>query len=168
MLICGTTPDARRVAKEDPTEAVQRGDAFLDARATTIGHPDQRHAGVDCEILDLVDLLGVCLAERAAKDGEVLAVQTDPASHDRAETGDDAVGVRAEVVETDPVRAVSNEGVDLLERVGIKEVLDAFARRHLALLQLGFDRPFGAGSACFLLTAREILESFGAQAARGL
>ncbi len=41
------------------------------------------------------------LAERSAKDREVLAVDADPSIIDRSEAGDDAVGIGVGVIESD-------------------------------------------------------------------
>ena len=88
--------DARRfdVAEEDAAVRREGHDAFLDARAAAVVEADERCADRLGEIHDLVDLLGVDLAERAAEDREVLGEDEDLAAVDHPPAGDHAVGER--------------------------------------------------------------------------
>ena len=56
------------IAVEDAAVAVKRHDALLDARATRVVETDDRHPDRKREIHDLVDLLGVRLAECSPED----------------------------------------------------------------------------------------------------
>ncbi len=91
------------------------------------------------EIHHLVDLLGEHLAERAAEDGEVLREEEHLAAVDRAPAGDDAVGERPVVLDAEAVRAVAGEHVELDERAGVEQLLDALARGQLAPGVLALD-----------------------------
>ena len=133
---------------------MQRRDALLDPRAGTIVQADDRQAHGRRHVHDLLDLLAVRLAERSAEDREVLGEDADLSSVDRAEAGDDTVGVRARVLKSHARRAVARQHVEFLERVLVEEVLDTFARGHLALGLVSLDRGLTTrearlGLACF-------------------
>ena len=87
-----------------------------------------------------MDLLGEHLAERAAEDGEVLAEDEHLAAVDRAPAGDDAVGERSGVLDAEAVGAVAGEHVELDERAGVEQEVDALAGGELAPLVLALDR----------------------------
>jgi len=88
---------------------------------------------------DLADLLGVRFRQRTAEHREVLAEHEHEPSVDRAVAGDHAVARHARLAHAEVVTAVLDEHVPLLERVGIEQQLEAFARRELALGMLRFD-----------------------------
>ncbi len=111
------------------------------------------------EVHDLVDLLAEHLAERATEHGEVLAEDAHLAAVDRPEAGDHPVGVGPPGLEAHPRRAVAGQEVQLLEAVGVEEVLDALAGRHLAPFVLALDRLRRAGVAGLLLAALQFGES---------
>ena len=138
---------ARRlhVAREDPAVRVERHDTFLDARAGAVVEADHRRADGLGEVHHLVDLLGEHLAERAAEHGEVLAEHEHLATVDRSPPGDDAVGERPRVLDAEPVGAVAGEHVELDERAGVEQQLDALAGGELAALVLALDRRGAPG-----------------------
>ena len=82
----------------------------MDPRAGALVDPDDGGAGLDRQVHDLDDLLAVDLAERAAEDGHVLAEDRDGPAVDRAVAGDDAVAVRAVLLDAEVVRAVEQTG----------------------------------------------------------
>lgn len=82
------------VVPEDVGEHGQRCYAFLDARAAAVVDAHHRAAIAEGEFLDLDDLLAVDLAQGAAVDAEVLAVDGDQAAINSAVAGDDSVTQR--------------------------------------------------------------------------
>jgi hypothetical protein len=58
--------------------------------------------------------------------------------------GDDGVAPRAVLLHVELERAVANVGVELLERAGVEQLLDALARRVLALRVLLLDGRLGS------------------------
>src|SRR5690625_7068670 len=68
-------PGGTGVAAEDPREHGQRSHAILDAGAAAVQDPDDRHPGAQRQILDLLDLAPVGIAQLPATDGEVLSDQ---------------------------------------------------------------------------------------------
>ena len=134
--------DARgvHVAAEDLAVEAEGDHALLDARAGALVDADDRAAGLDREVHHLGDLLAVDLAQRAAEDGEVLAEDAHHAAVDLAVAGDDAVAVRAVLLQPERGRAVPRELVELDEGALVEEHLDALARGLAALRVLLLDR----------------------------
>ena len=130
------------VAQEDVAVGAERDDALLDARAAGVVDADHGAADLGRQVHDLAHLLGHHLAERAAEDGEVLAEDADRAAVDRAVAGDDGVAPRPVLLHVEVVRAVADERVELLERAGVEQLLDALAG--------GAACPWRAASRCGL------------------
>ena len=84
------------------------------------------------ELLDLDDLLAVDLAQRAAVDGEVLAVDGHGAAVHGAVAGDQAVAQRLLLLHAEGGGAVHGQGVELHEGAGVQEQVDALAGGVLA------------------------------------
>ena len=82
------------VAAENITEAGQGGHSLLDACAAALIDADKGTTSLDGEVNDFADFLAVDFAEGSAEDSDVLAEYTNRATMDRADTGDDPVGVR--------------------------------------------------------------------------
>ena len=78
-----------------------------------------------------------------------------------APTGDDTVGERAVLLDAEAVRAVAGEHVELDERAGVEQQLDALAGGELAPLVLAPDRRLGAGVQRLFLQLAELLEALG-------
>ena len=152
------TPEACGVAAEDLAVLAEGDDALLDARAAGVEHADDRHAGLEREVHDLDDLLAGDLAERAAEDGEVLAVDGDLAAVDGAGSGDDRVAVRALLLHAEGVGAVAHELVEFDEGAVVEQLLDALARGLLALGVLLLDRRLAAGRHGLVVAALEVGE----------
>jgi hypothetical protein len=121
------------VALEDAAVAGERGDALLDTGARSVAEADDGCARRLGEVHQLVDLLGVGLAQRAAEDPEVVGVREDGAAVDLAPAGDDTVGVRALVLQPESRGTVPAEPLDLVEGALVEEELDAFPGGELAL-----------------------------------
>ena len=133
------------VAPEDLGVAAQRDDALLDARAAGVVDADERAAEAHGEIHDLADLLGEGLAERPAEDREVLREDAHaPAVHETV-ARDDAVAVGAPLHHVEVRVAVADVGVQLDERAGVEEGLDALARGALPSFVLSRDGALVAG-----------------------
>ena len=137
--ICGHDAGRQDVAQEDLRVAAQRRDALLDPRAAGIVEADDRRPDLHREVHDLADLLGVRLGQRAAEDREVLAEDEDQPPVDGAVAGDDAVAEEVLPVEAELRRAVGDERVELDERPGIEQQVEALARRQLAPGVLALD-----------------------------
>ena len=152
------TPGRRGVAAEDLAVLAERDHALLDARAARVEDADDRHAGLQGELHDLDDLLAGDLAERAAEDREVLRVHGDLAAVDGAGAGDDRVAVGALGLHAERVGAVAHELVELDERAGVEQLVDALARRLLALGVLLLDRRLAARRHGFVVAHLEVGE----------
>ncbi len=129
------------VALEDAAVAGERRDALLDAGAGAVAQAHDGRAGGLGEVHQLVDLLGVGLAEGAAEDAEVVGVGEDRTALHLAPAGDDAVGVRLLVLEAEAGGAVPTEGLGLGERALVEEEFQALAGGELALGLLGLGGP---------------------------
>jgi hypothetical protein len=92
----------------------------LDTRPPAVVEADDRRADRLGEIHDLVDLLGVHLAERPTEEREVLGEDEHLAAVHRPPTGHDAVGERTVVLDAEAVGAVAGEHVELDERPVVK------------------------------------------------
>ena len=142
MITRNLRNDARgqHIALEHLAIAAERRNAFLDAGAAGVEQADDRRAVAQRHVLDLGDLGGVGLGERAAEHGEVLGEDIDDAAVDRAPAGDDAVaGDLVVLVHAEIDAAMLHEHVEFLERAVVEEKFDAFARGELAALVLGVD-----------------------------
>ena len=93
---------------------------------------------------DLADLLRVRFGQRAAKDSEVLAVDEHQPAVDRAVAGHHAVARNLLVRHAEVVAAMLDEHVPFFEALRIKQEIEAFARRQLALGVLGVDALLSA------------------------
>ena len=84
------------------------------------------------------------LRQRAAEDGEVLAVDEDQPAVDRAVADDHTVAGDLLVRHAEVVAAVLDEHVPFLEARRVEQELEAFARRQLALGVLRVDALLAA------------------------
>ncbi len=141
MITRDLRDDARRdhVALEHLAVTAERRDAFLDARAAGVEQADDRRPRLHRHVLDLDDLAGVGLRQRAAEHREVLGEDEDGAAVDRAPAGDDAVAGDFLRAHAELGRAVLDEHVELLERALVHQQVDALARGELAALVLRLD-----------------------------
>ena len=127
--------DARglHIAVEDLAVQAQGYDALLDPRTSRVVDADDRAASLEREVHDLDDLLAEDLSQGSAKHGEVLCEDAHGSPVDGAVAGDHAVAVGALGIETEVVRTVTCERVDLLEGTLVEECLDPLHRGELAL-----------------------------------
>jgi hypothetical protein len=141
---------------EDAAVGGQRHRALLDAGAGAVVDAHHRGTHLERHVHDLVDLLGEHLAERPAEEREVLREHEHLAPIDLAPAGDDAVGVG-------PLghvgAAVAGQHVELMERAGVEQVLDALAGEHLPPVVLALDRALRTRGAGLLLAGLQIFES---------
>ena len=103
--------------------------------------------------------MGVLLAEAAARDGEVLCVGVDQTAVDRAVARDDAVARHVLLVHAEVRAAVLDEHIELDERILVKELLEALARRVFSLSML-FLNASGATTLTDVLLHRVHLSNF--------
>ena len=129
----------QHVAQEDLGIPAQRRHALLDPRPAGVVEPDDRRADLHREVHDLADLLGVRLRQRSAEHREVLREDEDQASVDGAVAGDDAVAEEVLAIQPELRRAVGDECVELDERSGVEEEVEALARGELAPGVLALD-----------------------------
>ena len=139
----------QHVAQEHLAIAAERRHALLDARAAGVEQADDGCAVLQRHVLDLGDLPGVRLAERAAEHREVLGENIDDAAVDGAPAGDHAVAGDLGLLHAELGAAVFDVHVELLERVVVHEQADALACRELAPLVLGIDAHLPAAQARF-------------------
>ena len=128
--------------------ACQRRHTFLNTCTAGIIQPDHRRTDFHGLIHDLADLLGMRLAQRAAKNGKVLREHENGSSVDRSVSGDHAVTGNPVVRHTEIGTAMLNEHVPLFETVFVKEQTDSLTRRQLALCVLGGNPAFSAPCPC--------------------
>src|SRR5919198_4273424 len=136
---------ALHVANEDVAVSAERHDALLDAGAPGVVEADHGAADLGRQIHDLAHLLGHHLAERAAEDGEVLREDADLATVDLAVARDHGVAPGPVPEHVEVGRSVPNERVELAERAGIEQLVDALAGGELALGMLLLDGLLGGG-----------------------
>ena len=147
------------VALEYPAVIVKRDDSLLDPGAPSVVDPDERYAERRSEVDDFVDLLTRHFAERAAVHREVLGEEAHLFPVYGAETRDDAVGIRPFTV-GGPLRPAASQHVQLLERPGVEEVVNAFASRHLAARVLTLYGRLATGVQGGLTPAFEFFQPF--------
>jgi hypothetical protein len=131
------------VADEDVAVGAERDNPLLDPRPARVVDPDHGRADLRGQVHDLAHLLGHHLAEGAAEDGEVLGEHGDRTAVDRSPPSDHRVAVRAALLHLELVGAVPHEGVELLERAVVEQLLDPLARGELALRVLLLHRLLG-------------------------
>ncbi len=122
----------KRIAQEDIGVARERQHAFLDARAAGIVQADDGRAGLERQVHNLDDLLGVGFRERTAEDREVLREHVGGTAVDQAVAGDEAVAVDDLFLHAEVVAMVTNQLVGFLEGAFVEQQIDAFARGELA------------------------------------
>ena len=148
------------VADEDPAVGVEGGDALLNSRAGAVVQSDDRQTHRRRHVHDLVNLLAVGLADRAAEDREVLGEDADLSTVDLAVPGDHPVGVGTRLLEPHARGHVTVQHVQFLERVLVEQVLDALARGHLALGLVSLDGLLATGDAGLGLASVELGQAF--------
>ena len=117
----------------------ERIDAFLDARAARVVEAKDRSADLHRDVHDLADLGGMHARQGPTEDREILAEDIDEAAVDRAVAGHHAVARDFLVFHAEIDRTMLDEHVELLERPGIEQRIDALARRQLAFGVLRLD-----------------------------
>ena len=105
---------------------------------------DQRRAVLHGHIHDLADLRGMHLAQRSAKDREVLREHVDQAAFNRAPARHDRVAQELLLVQVEVMRAVFDECIHLAKGALVQQQVDAFARGQATLLVLGLDACLAA------------------------
>ena len=155
------------VSFEDLRVQAQRDNAFLDPGATTLVDADDRSPGLQREIQDLDDLLAVHLAERTAEHPDVLGEDADVAAVHGAVAGDNAITVGAVLRQPEVRRAMPGEGVELDERSGIEQQIDAFPGGELALGVLALDGRGGGGMNVLVHPAVQVGELAGGRVRGG-
>ena len=114
-------------AGEDARLHGGRNNALLGTRLITGDQCDDRHAGLNGQVIEFGDLFAVDLAHGAVEKRGVLSISADLAPIDGAETSDDAVGVGAVVLAAEVGGAVACQRVSLHEGAGVKERFDGAA-----------------------------------------
>ena len=114
-----------------------------------------------------MDLLGEHLPEGPAEHGEVLGEHEHLAPLDRPPAGDHPVGVRT-LLEARGLGAVAGEEVELVERAGVEEVVDALAGEQLALGVLAFDGVWRPGGERLLPALPQVVDLVLHRVAHGI
>jgi hypothetical protein len=109
-------------------------------------------------IHDLADLLGEGARQRAAVHREVLREHEYKPTVDAARAGDHAVAEDLAVAGLEVHGPVDLEAVELGERAGIEQQLDALARGQLAALVLSVDARLAAAELGLGVQLFELLE----------
>src|SRR5262249_48634282 len=134
----------QRIALEHLSVARERRYAFLDARAARVVKTYHRRTVLRRHVHDLADLLRVRFRERTAEHGEVFREYINHAAVDRAPARHHAVAGNDVLVGTEIGVAVLDEHVELFERFGVEQQLDALARGQLAFVVLRLDARLAA------------------------
>src|SRR5439155_4219111 len=132
------------VAQKDLGVSAKAGDALLDAGSSGVGKADDGCAGLHREVHHLADLLGVSLGQRAAEDCEVLRIDEDRPSIDKAVASHYPVAEVPLVVETKVRGAMRDEGIQLLEASVVEQDVETLASGELAARMLLFDTRLSA------------------------
>jgi hypothetical protein len=144
---------------EDAAVGGERHHPLLDTGATPVIEADDWCAHRLGQVHDLVDLLGIDLAQRAAEEGEVLGEHEDLAAVDRAPAGDHSVGQGPVVLDPEAVGPMAGEHVELDERARVEQPLETFADGELAPLVLALDRRGRAGVQRLFTQLVELLQA---------
>ena len=148
----------QHVAEEDLAVAGECLDAFLDAGAAGVVDADDRDAGLDGEVQQVADFLGVDGADRAAADGEVLGEGGDLAAIDHAGGADDAVTGHLAFFEAEVDARVVGVHAELDEVAAVEERGEAFAGAEQAFFVAFFDAVDAASDEGFLAAELEALQ----------
>ncbi len=108
----------------------------MNARAARIIQPDYRCTNLHRLIHNLTDFFGMRLAERAAKDCEILAEDKYKPPIHRAVASHHAITRYDVFCHSEIAAAMLNEHVIFLERSAIEQQFQSFARRQLAFFML--------------------------------
>jgi hypothetical protein len=138
-------PGAAHVADEDLAIEPERDHALLDARAATVVDADDGAPDLRGQVHDLDDLLAVDLAERPPEHRGVLTEHRNRPPVDRPGAGHDAVAERPLLLHAEVGGPVPGECVQLDERPGVEQLVDALAGGLAALLLLALDGGLAAG-----------------------
>ena len=148
------------VLQEDVGIACKAVHALLDAGAARVEEADDRGADLQRLFLDLHDLAGMGVGQRAAEDGEVLGEDEDDAAVDGPPAGDDPVAGDLLFGHAEVDGAVLDEHVELLEGALVQQQVQALPRRELALGVLGVDATTAAAGSRFRAPPLELLKDF--------
>ena len=100
-------------------------------------------------------------AQRSTHDREILGVESDRTAVDGRCTDHHPIAVRAVLLHTKGVRAMSCELIDLSEGIGIDEKFDPFASRLLTLRVLLLNCPSITCMYCLFNSVAEVLDLSG-------
>ena len=150
----------QHVAQEHLAVAAERRHALLDARPAGIEQADDGGAVLQRHVLDLHDLLGVRIRQRAAEHREVLGEHVDDAAVDGAPARDHAVAGDLGLLHAEVVAAVLHVHVELLEGVLVHQEIDALARGELAAFVLGIDARLPAAEPRLRPPPLQLLQHF--------
>ena len=156
------------VAEEHLAVPPEAHHALLDAGAARVVEPDDGDPGLAGCLHDLDDLHRVGLAERPPEDGGVLRERADRPAVDFAPTRDDPIARDAPLLHPEGVDAVGHERVDLRERTGVEERLEAVPSGELPRRAVSFDAIGPSAVPDFLLENGPAVErlAHGASATR--
>jgi hypothetical protein len=122
------------IAEEDLAVAGECLDAFLDARSAGVVNADDGDAGLDGEVEEVADFLGVNGTDGAAANGEILGVGGNGAAIDVSGRADDAVAGHLAFFQSEVETRVVGVHAELDERSAIEEGGEPLAGRAQALL----------------------------------
>ncbi len=145
------------VAEEDLAVAGKRFDAFLDAGAAGVVDADDGDAGLDGEVEQVADFLGVDGADGAAADGEILGEGGDLAAIDRAGGADDAVTGHLAFFEAEVDAGMVGVHSELDEVAAVEERGESFAGAEQAFFVAFFDAVDAASDEGFFAAELEPL-----------
>ena len=148
----------QHVAEEDLAVAGKGVDAFLDAGAAGVVDADDGHAGLDGEVEQVADFLGVDAADGAAADGEVLGEGGDLAAIDDAGGADDAVTGHLAFFQAEIGARMVGVHAELDEGAAVEECGEALAGGEQAFFVAFFDAVDAAADEGFLAAEFECLQ----------
>src|ERR1035438_4245558 len=120
ILLACTSP------AEPPATVKSRSErAFLHARAARIVDEHERRPGLHGRFHGVGDLVGMHLARRAARHGEILACQMDRPPANAAAPGDHSIGGQILVAHAEEPAVVLGEQPRLLKGIAVQQQRDA-------------------------------------------
>ena len=120
------------VALEHVGVTAQSGDTFLNSGTARIVQADHGSAHLHGLVHDLADFFCVCLGQRAAQHGEVLAVHKDQSAIDHAVARDHTITGNFVIAHAKVGATVLDEHVPLFEGALVEQDFDALTRREFA------------------------------------
>ena len=124
------------VADENFAIRSQTADTFLNTCTTGIAHTNDRNTGLKRFVHDAAYFLRLQLGKRAAKNSEVLRIDSHRATIDLTETGNNRVAKETLLIQTKGGQTMCSKLSDLMKRALVQQQIDTLTSGQLTLLVL--------------------------------